>query len=166
MADQGGDPVTRPSTTRLLLGTTGALMVGYGVRRILGDAQTTKPLKLGEWLLAAIVLHDGVLAWLVLGVSWLVARLVPQRARTYVQGGLVCAALLTVIALPLIYRRGHAAAGLTLLEQNYAAHLAVLLGIVAGLACAVYAVRVLRDRRQRVSNANDRPPTDQTSPTT
>src|SRR5439155_6760043 len=79
---------------------TGALMVGYGVWRILGDAQTTKPLKLGEWLLAAIVLHDGVLAWLVLGVSWLVARVVPPRARTYVQGGLVCAALLTVIALP------------------------------------------------------------------
>ena len=104
--------------------------------------------------------------WTSLGVSWLVARVVPPRARTYVQGGLVCAALLTVIALPLIYRRGHAAAGLTLLEQNYAAHLAVLLGIVAGVACAAYAVRVLRDRRQRVRSANERPPTDQVSPTT
>ena len=157
--------MTRPSTTRLLLGTPGALLVGYGAWRLLGNAEETKPLKLAEWLLAAVILHDGVLAWLVLGVSWLVARVVPGRARTYVQAGLVCAALLTVIALPLIYRRGHAAAGLTLLEQNYAAHLAVLLGIVAGLACVAYAVRVLRDRRQRVSSANDRPPTDQTSPT-
>jgi hypothetical protein len=157
--------VNRLSIPRLLLGTSGALMVCYGTWRILGNAQATKPVKLGEWLLAAIVLHDGVLAWLVLGAGWLVARVVPRRARAYVQGALVCGALLTLVALPLIYRRGHAAPGLTLLRQDYAAHLALLLGIVAAVGCGAWAVRVLRDRRQRDSSANERPPADQTSPT-
>ncbi len=146
---------------RALLGATGVALLGYGGYQLLHHSDVTHPVEVAVWLVIALAVHDGVIAWMVVAVGWLIARFVPDRARAYVQGGLICAALIALIALPLIYRRGKAAPGLTLLTQNYPAHLAVLLGMVTVVAGAAYAVRALRDR----SKANDRPATDQTSPT-
>ena len=151
--------------TRLLLGLVGLALLAYGGYQLLHNSSVTHPSEVAKWLVIALVVHDGVLAGAVLVVGWLTARLVPARPRPYVQGGLACAALITLVATPLIYRRGHAAPGLTLLTQNYPAHLAVLLGTVAAVLVAAYLSRVLRDRRQGRSRANDRPATDQTSPT-
>jgi hypothetical protein len=150
---------------RILLGTAGVALLGYGGYQLLSNSDVTRPVEVATWLVIALAVHDGVIAWVVVMVGWLIARLVPERARAYVQGGLICAALITLIALPLIYRRGKAEPGLTLLTQNYPAHLAVLLGMVAAVTAAAYAVRVARDRAGR-SSANDRPPADQASPTT
>lgn len=149
---------------RVLLGTAGIALLGYGGYQLLHYSHDTHPVEVATWLVIALVVHDGVIAWVLVIVGWLVARLVPARARAYVQGGLACAALITLIALPLIYRRGKAAPGLTLLTQNYPAHLAVLLGMAALVTAAAYVVRVARDRPGR-SSANDRSPSDQTSPT-
>lgn len=150
---------------RLLLGVLGLALVGYGGYQLLHNSSVTHPPEVAKWLVIALIVHDGVLAWVVLVVGWLTTRMVPARPRPYVQGGLACAALITLIALPLIYRRGHAPPGLTLLTQDYAAHLTVLLSVVAGVAVLAYVLRVLRDRRQDRNSANDRPATDQTSST-
>jgi hypothetical protein len=150
---------------RLALGAIGLALLGYGAYQLLHNSSVTRPAEVAKWLVVALIVHDGVIAWVVVVVGWLIARVVPPRARAYVQGGLICAALITLIALPLIYRRGKAEPGLTLLTQNYPAHLAVLLGMVAAGTAAAYAVRVARDRAGR-STANDRPPTDQSSTTT
>ncbi len=91
-------------------------------------------------------------------------KAVPPRARRYLQGALVTGALITVIALPLIKRQNSQPRVKAILQQNFSANLAVLLGIVAGGALALYAVRVLRDR-QRASVTNDRPSDDQRSTT-
>ena len=151
--------------TRLLLGLVGLALLGYGGYQLLNHGGATHPTEVAKWLVIALIVHDGVLAWAVLVIGWLTARVVPARIRPYVQGGLVCAALITLIALPLIHRRGHAAPGLTLLTQNYAAHLAVLLSMVAAVVAAAYAIRVLCDHHQGRSTANDRPAADQTSST-
>lgn len=150
---------------RALLGAAGLALLGYGGYQLLHHHHDTHPAEVAVWLVVALVVHDGVIAWLVVAAGWLLARVVPPRARAYVQGGLVCATLITLIALPLIYRRGKAAPGLALLTQNYGAHLAVLLGMVAVATVAAYAVRVARDRPGR-SSTNDRSPTDHISPTT
>lgn len=150
---------------RVLLGAAGLFLLGWGGYHLLQDHAATHPTEVAVWLVIALAVHDGVIAWVVVVVGWLVSRFVPDRARAYVQGGLICAALITLIALPLIYRRGRAARGLTLLTQNYPAHLAVLLGMVAAVAAGAYAVRVARDRAGR-NSANDRPSTDQSSATT
>ena len=150
---------------RILLGTVGVALLGYGGYQLLNNSSVTHPVEVATWLVIALAVHDGVIAWVVVVVGWLIARVVPPRARAYVQGGLICAALITLIALPLIYRRGKAEPGLTLLTQNYPAHLAVLLGMVAAVTAAAYGVRAARDRAGR-SSANDRPPPDQSSPTT
>ena len=151
--------------TRLLLGLIGLALLGYGGYQLLHNSSVTHPPEVAKWLVIALIVHDGLLAWAVLVVGWLTARVIPVRTRPYVQGGLACAALITLIALPLIRRRGHAAPGLTLLTQNYAAHLAVLLSVVVAVVVAAYLVRVVRDRRQGRSTANERSATDHTSPT-
>ena len=65
--------------------------------------------------------------------------------------------------LALIYREGDQAAPLALLQQDYAAHLAVVVGIIVAITALAYVVRVWRD--QRASSAKVRPPADQISTT-
>jgi hypothetical protein len=153
-------------TLRIGLGVIGLLGIGYGVYRLLGNQSASHPPKLATWLIGAIILHDFVLTPVVLGVGLLLTRLVAPRARRYVQGALVTGGLVTAVALPLIYRRGHSLPGKALLERNYAANLALILAMVAAVTAAAYGVRVAHDRRtQRGSDAKVRSSTVQTSGT-
>jgi hypothetical protein len=135
--------------TRVLLAAIGIAMIGYGSWRIFANPRATQPVHLGEWLLGALVFHDGVLAFVIVVVGWLLARAIPGRARAYVQGGLITAGLVTAIAVVEIYRRGKSAPGQALLEQDYRAHLAILLLLIALATASCYAVRVIRDARAR-----------------
>ncbi|PZS18469.1 MAG: hypothetical protein DLM57_06325 [Pseudonocardiales bacterium] len=151
---------------RIGLGAVGTLGIGYGAYRLLGNPTVSKPMKLGEWLIGTLILHDFVLTPVVLAVGWLLTRVVRPRARRYVQGALVSGALVSVIAIPLIYRRGKGLPGKALLEQNYAAHLTLILGAIAAVTAVAYATRVIRDRQtQRANDTNVRPPADQASGT-
>lgn len=138
------------SRTRVALGASGVLLAGYGAWRILTTARLTRPKELGEWLAGALVLHDALLApaTVVLGVGFhrlLVGR--APRAARYLAGALVVAAMVTVVAVPLIHRRGHTPSGSALEARNYGGGLTVVLGVVAGVALLAYAVRAARDRR-------------------
>jgi hypothetical protein len=133
--------------TRVLLGAIGIAMIGYGTWRIFANARATQPLHLGEWLLGALVVHDGVIAFVIVAVGWVLVRAVPGRARAYVQGGLITAGLVTAIAVVETYRRGKSAPGQALLEQNYRANLVVLLVLICLGTLLCYMVRVVRDAR-------------------
>lgn len=146
-------------TARWLLGALGATLLGYGTWRIFEFAQATQPKQLGVWLVAALVLHDGILSWLVVAAGWLLARLVPGRARAYLQGGLITAGLVTLVAAPLIYRQGKSQPGQALLERNYLANLVIILAAIAAVTGAAYLLRVRREARV----AKLRPPADQAS---
>jgi hypothetical protein len=146
-------------TVRWLIGSLGALLLGYGVWRIFEFSDATRPSQLGRWLVAALVLHDGILAWLVAGIGWLLGRFVPGRARAYLQGGLITAGLVAVVAAPLIYRRGSSQPGQALLERDYLANLLVILACIAAVTAGAYLLRVRRDSRL----ARSRPAADQTS---
>ncbi|MEP6599426.1 MAG: hypothetical protein ABJB98_08280 [Actinomycetota bacterium] len=152
--------------TRALLGLAGLLMIGYGGWRILDNRAATQPVKVGEWLIGALILHDGILSFVIFGLGWLLARTIPGRARAYVQGGLIAGGLVTAVAVLLIYRRGKSQPGQALLTQNYGANLAILLALIAAGTALAYALRVARDSRHPAgvaSNANVRPDADQTS---
>jgi nitrate reductase gamma subunit len=107
------------------------------------------------------VLHDGILAPVVLGVGATLGRL-PRRARAFVQGGLLAGALITVIAVPMIYRRNSQPKVKAILQQNFGLNLVTLLAIVLAGTALLYVVRVLRDR-QAVSATKTRPSDDQPS---
>ncbi len=109
---------------------------------------------------------DGVLMPVIAIIGFVLTMLVAPRARRYVQGGLIAAAMVTLIAIPLIHRQGQAQPGQALLTQDYAAHLFTLLGLIAAATVIAYAIRFTRDARQQASVANTRPPEDHDSAST
>ena len=99
------------------------------------------------WLVAALVLHDALLAPSVVGLGWLLQRYVSDRGRRYVQIALIMIALVTLIAIPMIFLRGSQPAAKALLLRNYGANLIVIIGILTIASLILYAVRVTRDGR-------------------
>jgi hypothetical protein len=141
---------------RILLGTIGVVTIGYGALRILTDSKDTKPIALLKWLIGSLLVHDLVIAPVVIGIGWLLARFVPPRARTFVQAGLVSGGLVGALGVLLIWRQGKSSArSLALLQQNYAANLLVLLVIIAVATACCYLISV-----SLVNRRNTRPPAD------
>jgi hypothetical protein len=142
--------------TRVALGAAGVLLGLFGIFRLLTQIDSYDLLVLFVWLIGALIIHDGILSPLVLGVGAVLAKTLPPRARTFVQGGLIAGAAVTVIAIPMIYRAHSQPKVKAILDQNFGANLATLLAIVAVGAVLLYLVRLVRDR-QGASATNSRP---------
>jgi hypothetical protein len=138
---------------RIIFAAAGIALLLFGIFRL----GTEIPLRnlgwLAVWLIAAIAIHDGLLSPVVVGVGWLLRRLVPDRARRYLQIALIVSGLVTVIALPMIYLRGSQPAVKAILLRNYGANLTVLVAIIAVVSLVLYAVRVARDRSAHTPDA-------------
>jgi hypothetical protein len=152
------------SRERIVIGAAGVALGLFGVFRLLTQISAYNLTVLFCWLIGALVIHDGLLSPVIIGVGAGLRRFVPDRVRQYLQFGLIAGALVTVIAIPMIYRQGSQPAVKAILQQHYGANLATLLAIVAGLALILYVARVIRDR-QAASAVNDRPADDHTEPT-
>jgi hypothetical protein len=132
---------------RIGLAVVGIVLVLYGAGRILFSVPPPLLVLLGAWLLGALLIQHGVVSPLVVAVGAALRRTVPDRGRRFLQAGLIVAAMVTVVAIPLILRQGTQPPAKALLLQNYAANLTLLLGLIAGVTLVAYAVRVARDRR-------------------
>lgn len=130
---------------RILLGVVGGLLLAYGGARLLHGLPLPTLLVLAGWLLAALVIHQGVLSPAVLAVG-AALRSLPDRARGFVQAALIMVGAVTVIAIPLIIRQFSQPAGKAMLLQQYGINLALLVGIIALGTLIAYAIRVARDR--------------------
>ncbi|MFI1467736.1 hypothetical protein [Streptomyces wuyuanensis] len=124
---------------RYAAGALGVVMMGVGAALVLSSRDAPGVL---VWLGGALVLHDAVLAPLVLGVGLLVAGL---PARGVVRGALVVGGSLVLVTLPLLLRPG-APPNPSALPLPYGRNLVIVLGVVAGAACLVLLVRRLRRR--------------------
>ena len=141
---------------RIILASAGIGLLLFGVFRMFTEVPVHSLIFIGVWLVAALVIHDGLLSPLVVTVGWLLRRLVPDRARRFLQIGLIVGAAATVIALPMIYLRGSQPAVKAILLRNYGANLTLIIGVVAVVTLALYAVRVARDRTS-VADRDPRP---------
>jgi hypothetical protein len=133
---------------RIILSAGGILLGLFGIFRLVTEISVSSLLALAIWLACALIIHDGLLSPTVVGVGWLLRRLVPDRERRYLQVWLIMSALVVVIAIPMIYLRGSQPAAKAILLQDYVANLALIIGILA-LTLAWYGVRVLHDRSAR-----------------
>jgi hypothetical protein len=140
---------------RIGLGAVGGLLLAYGTFRLLHGLPLPTLLVLGGWLLAALVIHHGLLSPAVLAIG-AALRGLPDRARGFVQAALIMTAAVTVIALPLIIRQFSQPAAKAMLLQHYGVNLALLIGVIALGTLIAYAIRVARDRTPRPSGG---PPT-------
>ncbi|MGW6690192.1 hypothetical protein [Streptomyces sp. NPDC054961] len=129
-------------TARWVLGGCGLLLIAIGGRLL---SVLPDPVGVVVWLGGGLVLHDGVIAPLVLAVGMAVAA-VP--ARGLVRGALLTGGALVLITLPLLLRPG-APPNPSALPLPYGRNLAVVLGVVAVTALAVALARARTARRGR-----------------
>lgn len=129
---------------RIILGAAGVLLALFGVLRLVTEISIGDLAVLGIWLVGALVIHDGILSPVVIAVGWAISRVVPDRARRFLQFALIVGALVTVVAIPLIYRQDTQPESEALLRQQYGSNLTVLLGIIAAITLVMYAVQVAR----------------------
>jgi hypothetical protein len=131
---------------RLAFGIVGVLVVLYGIVNLLIHIPIQTLAWVAVWLITAVIIHHGLVSPVVIAVSSLLRRLIPDRGRRYLQAALIMAVPVTVIAIPMIYRQGSQPPSKALLLQNFTANLGLLLGIIAALCLVGYAMRVARDR--------------------
>jgi hypothetical protein len=129
---------------RLALGIVGVLVILYGIVNLLVHIPIQTLAWVAVWLIAAVIIHHGLVSPVVIAVSSLLRRLIPDRGRRYLQVALIMGVPVTVIAIPMIYRQGSQPPSKALLLQNFTANLGLLLGIIAAVSLVGYAIRVAR----------------------
>jgi hypothetical protein len=130
---------------RLVLGVVGVLVVLYGIVNLGVHIPLQTLAWVAVWLIAAVIIHHGLVSPVVIAVTSLLRRLIPDRGRRYLQAALITAVPVTVIAIPLIYRQGSQPPSKALLLQNFTANLGLLLGIIGAVCLVGYAIRVARN---------------------
>lgn len=111
----------------LILG--GVLFMGYGVFGAVTDADVNL-IGVPLFLIAVLILHDGIFLPVVLGAGALVNRLVPRPWRGTVRTAGILSLAVSVIALPLVLGFGRSADNPSLLPGNYGSGLVGVLALV------------------------------------
>lgn len=124
--------------------------------QLLTEIPPTRYLGIAAWLLAALVIHDGILAFGVLAASVLARRLklpVPFAVVIIVQGAVVVAAIVTTLVLPAPLKQAIGTANPSILPLDYLGNLALfyvgLTGVTALVVGVYLGVRRLRARQPR-----------------
>jgi hypothetical protein len=123
---------------RVVCGVVGVAAVGYGgwllLRRGWDEVAAA-----GTWLAGGVLVHDGLLAPLVVGAALLGLRFLPPRWRGPVAGGLVVLGSVTLMAVPVLGRFGSRPDNPTLLDRNYVAGWGLIAALTAlGVVLAAY----------------------------
>jgi hypothetical protein len=121
----------------------GWAVIAVGLRGIFTNSLDTRPANLARFVVAGALLHDLLVAPVVIVLAVALARNVPRRARAAVQAALAVSGIVTLFSYPLVRAYGLATHNPTSLPHNYAANLLVVLGVVWAVAAAV-AVRQIR----------------------
>jgi len=151
--------MTAVTRIRIALIVVGVLVIGLGGIVLLNDVNPARYLGIALWFAGALVIHDGLIAPVVLGVHLLLRRAgrrIPVAVILIVQGALVVAALMTALVAPEILKQGIGSANPTILPLDYAGN---LLRFYAGLAlvtAASIAIVLLRSRASRRADAPSR----------
>jgi hypothetical protein len=132
------------SRRRVVIGAGGVLLALFGLARLLSETAGSHLLVLAVWLVGALVLHDAVLSPVIIAIG-VVLRRVPEKARSYVQGALVAGAVVTVVAIPLVYRAGTQPEAKAILDQDFRVNLTVLLALILLTAVVSYLLRAARE---------------------
>lgn len=148
-------PPAPPSRTvrvaRVVLIAAGAVLIGAGFGLVAVGVPAGQWLGIAVWLAGALVLHDAVLAPLLLVGNRLLRRAgggaLPWRAVAVVQVALIVGGAVTLLAFPALRAQAIGARNPSVLPFDYGAHLAVawaLIGIVVLAAVVVGRMRRAR----------------------
>lgn len=130
----------------------GAVLLGIGGVVLLNDVDPARYAGLAAWLLGALVIHDGIVAFAVLGVSIAMRRAgrrIPLPVILMVQGALVIAAIVTALVLPEIMKKAIGTANPTILPLDYGANLLLFYAGLALVTAVAITAHVALARRRR-----------------
>ncbi len=150
-------PALGPEPTpggRLFWATTsiGLLVIGFGVFGLLSESRFTQPENWLTFFVGGLLLHDLVAAPLIALISVILVRFVPARVRPVVQGTLIVAGAVALVAIPVVGGWGKLANNPSLLPLDYGRNLVIVLTVIVGIG-ALLALRALR----RAPTATDSP---------
>ena len=130
----------------------GIALLAVGGIVLLNDVKPTRYLGIAVWFAGALVIHDGIAALAVFGVSIVMRRAgkkIPLAVIAIVQAALVVAAIVTALVVPEILKQAIGSANPTILPLNYGLNLALFyagLAVVTAAAIAVYSVLAKRQK--------------------
>ncbi|MXG91767.1 hypothetical protein [Nocardioides flavescens] len=131
---------------RIALGAVGVLVAAYGAWLLLSRQDAEQLRSAAVWLVAGVVLHDVVLAPVVVVLGLLVSRVVPPVARAPIAAGAIVLGSVTLLAVPVLGRFGERSDNPSLLDRDYTAGWLVLAAVVL---VAVVVATLARARRRR-----------------
>lgn len=133
----------------------GGLMILVSASLLLTTVRPSHYIGIVEWFIAAIIIHDAIIAPFVFAVGLFmrkVGRRIPLPVLAIIQGGLVVGAIFTIVLVPEILAQKYAHLFQTLLPFDYLNNLGVLwVGTLVATAVAVvgyYVWRAVRSGRR------------------
>lgn len=114
----------------------GWAIIGWGVFGIFSNSVDTRPANLAKFVVGGALLHDLLVAPVLILAGVLIGRAVPTRARGPVQAALVVSGIVALFAWPLVRGYGLAINNPTSLPHNYGRNLLIVLGLVWTAAAA------------------------------
>lgn len=136
---------------RIALLGVGVALLAFAGYTLLVEVAPARYVAILLWLAGAIVLHDGVAAMAVLGVSVLLRRAghrIPFGVIVVLQGALAVGAIVTVLVLPEIVKQAIGTANASILPLDYLSSLLAFF-VVLGAATAILALAVMVRQRSR-----------------
>jgi hypothetical protein len=153
---------SRPSTSAAVRRwRIGLIVLGVAILLLSGAIllTTVKPthyIGIAEWFIAAIIIHDALIAPIVFGAGVIMRRMgrrIPLPVLAIVQGGLVIGAVFTIVLVPEILAQRNAHLFETLLPFDYVKNLGILwvgtLVLTAAAVAGYVLVTRARGRRNR-----------------
>lgn len=142
-------------TARVTLVVVGALAILLGAWVMYDTVKPKSIWGLLTWLIAAVILHDGIISPIVVGISVgmrRVGRAIPPGVLAIVQAGVVVGCVFSLIVVPEIIRKAKVPKNDTVLSFDYGLRLALFWAAIAVVTAVVVALYLrVRARRVRAS---------------
>lgn len=135
-----------------VLAVVGWGVIAFGALTLVQHSGSTKPVNFSIFFLGLAMVHDFLLAPLVLGISVLIVRRVPAPLRPGVEAGALISGVLVLFSLPMVLGLGGLPDNPTLLPNNYAAGLGACL-LVVWIVSSVVMLRAWKRRSARAPEA-------------
>ncbi len=113
-----------------IMAAIGIAVMGFGVMGLFHSADRTNPGQWVRWFVGAALVHDFVVAPVVFAVALATRKVMPVWAAGVVNGALIATAVLAAMTYPFLRGYGENPANPSILPNNYALNLALVLGLV------------------------------------
>jgi hypothetical protein len=138
--------------TRIILISVGVLGIVLGAWVLQDTVRTKQIWGLLTWLILAVIIHDGIISPVVVGISVGMrrkGRRIPPAVLSIVQGGILVGSVFTLIVVPEIIRKAKGPKNYTVTPFDYAPRLAILWAVILVVTALVVLVYLRATRRQK-----------------